>query len=158
MQKLGLAIALVPLTCSMALAADPAGEWVVRDGNAHISIEQCANGFWGFISWTRQPGTDSKNPDPAKRSRSIVGVPILRNMMPARPNRWQGQVYNAENGKMYSASITLVSDNILKIEGCVLGGIFCGGENWTRAPQSATSGARSREGGGDTTPKTCYDR
>ena len=33
---------------------------------------------------------------------------------------------------MYSANIALVSDDVLKIQGCVLGGIFCGGENWTR--------------------------
>ena len=47
-------------------------------------------------------------------------------------NKWQGEVYNAKNGRMYSASVTLVSDDVIKIEGCVLGGLLCGGENWTR--------------------------
>ena len=26
----------------------------------------------------------------------------------------------------------MVSDNTLRVEGCVLGGVFCGGQRWTR--------------------------
>jgi len=131
MRKLALAV-LVACSCGPALAAEPVGEWLVANGDARIRIEPCPNGLWGVISWTREPGTDHENPDPAKRDRSMVGVPILRAMKPVRPNRWEGEVYNAQNGKMYSANISLLSDDVLKIQGCVLGGIFCGGENWTR--------------------------
>ena len=83
----------------------------------------------------------------------MVGVPILRAMKPVSPNKWEGEVYNAQNGKMYSANISLVSDDVLKIQGCVLGGIFCGGENWTRVvpvvqpappPQAAEADRRRR--------------
>jgi uncharacterized protein (DUF2147 family) len=169
MRRVCLAVALLSFACVPAPAAEPSGEWLVKDGNARIRIEACENGLWGFISWTRQPGTDRNNPDPAKRNRPIVGVPILRGMMPVKPNRWEGEVYNAENGKLYSASITLLSNDVLKIEGCVLGGLFCGGENWTRVPdaerqqaerpperKSSTSGAKPRDIG-SAQPKVCYD-
>lgn len=169
MRKVCLAAVLLSCMCGAALAADPAGEWLVKDGNARIRIEPCDNGLWGFISWTREPGIDRKNPDPAKRNRPIVGVPILRGMMPVKPNKWEGEVYNAQSGKMYSASITLLSDDVLKIEGCVLGGIFCGGENWTRVQQPAdpkaaakkssgpsTAGARPKDGAASA-PKVCQD-
>ena len=53
-------------------------------------------------------------------------------MKPVSDNRWEGQVYNAENGKNYLAYISLVKPDVLKIKGCVFGGLFCGGENWTR--------------------------
>jgi uncharacterized protein (DUF2147 family) len=132
MRKLWLAV-LIGCWCGPALAAEPVGEWLVANGDARIRIEPCPTGLWGVISWTREPGTDHKNPDPAKRDRSMVGVPILRALKPVSPNKWEGEVYNAQNGKMYSANISLVSDDVLKIQGCVLGGIFCGGENWTRA-------------------------
>lgn len=183
MRRVCFAAVLSVVMCGPLLAADPVGEWLVKDGNARIRIEPCANGLWGFISWVQEAGTDRKNPDPAKRSRSIVGVPILRGMMPTKPNKWEGEVYNAESGKMYAANITLVSDDVLKIEGCVLGGLFCGGENWTRvqpsdhkaavAPRTrdsqATSGSKPRDkpvvSGGAKPPKdaineasrTCYD-
>jgi uncharacterized protein (DUF2147 family) len=134
MRKRHLAIVLLAFMSGPALAADPVGEWLVADGGATIRIEPCADALWGIISWTREPGFDSQNPDPAKRSRSIVGVPILRSMKSAGPNRWEGEVYNAQNGKIYSSSISLVSDDVLKIQGCVMGGLFCGGENWSRQP------------------------
>lgn len=177
MRRVYLAAVLSVVMCSPVLAADPAGEWLVKDGDARIRIESCANGLWGFISWVQKAGTDRKNPDPVKRTRSIVGVPILRGMMPTKPNKWEGEVYNAESGKMYAANITLISDDVLKIEGCVLGGLFCGGENWTRVQPSdqtirdsrATSGSKPKDkpvmsGGAKppkdataTAPRTCHD-
>lgn len=137
----GIAYTPIALTLLMssALAADPNGEWLVADGTARIRIEPCASqtggsvpALQGNISWTRAPGTDSNNPDPAKRSRPILGVPILLEMKPAKPDRWEGKVYNAQNGKFYDSSITLLGDNQLEIKGCVLG-FLCGGEKWSRA-------------------------
>ena len=40
-----------------------------------------------------------------------------------------------------AGSLKLASPDILQVRGCVLG-IFCGGENWTRAPSD--SGAASQ--------------
>lgn len=116
-----------------ATAPKPAGEWTVADGSARVRIAPCKDALWGVIAWVKQPGTDKNNPDPELRSRSVVGMPILLNMKrAAEGNRWEGQVYNAKNGKTYMAKISLVSNDVLRIEGCVFGGLFCGGENWTR--------------------------
>jgi uncharacterized protein (DUF2147 family) len=153
MRKLCLAGVLSAGLCSTALAAEPVGEWLVANGDARIRIEPCPNGLWGVIAWTRDPSTDQKNPDPAKRDRSMVGVPILRGMKPVNPNKWEGEVYNAQNGKMYSANITLLSDDVLKIQGCVLGGVFCGGENWSRVvPVVQPAPAPQRPGARPATP------
>ncbi len=139
MRKRHLILVLLAFMCSPARAADPAGEWMVADGTAQIRIEPCADALWGVISWTKQPGFDGNNPDPAKRSRPIVGVPILRALKLTGDNRWEGEVYNAQNGKMYSVNVSLVSDDVLKIQGCVFGGLFCGGENWTRVQPVKTT-------------------
>jgi uncharacterized protein (DUF2147 family) len=124
-----------------AHAQSPVGEWLVQDGTAHIRIVQCGTSLWGVIAWTKgEPGKDENNPDPTKRDRSVMGMPILMNMQPA-DSRWEGQVYNAENGETYTSHISLVSPDVLKIEGCVLGGLICGWENWTRvaAPKKQPS-------------------
>lgn len=169
MRKLCLAVALIASACGAAWAAEPSGEWQVRDGSARIRIEPCANALWGIISWTRYPGgTDSQNPDPAKRSRSIIGVPILRNMKQIGPGRWEGQVYDARSGKIYSANMTLVNDDVLRVEGCVLGGVFCDGENWTRAQPMDQTASTPRPQDRQVTPakppgkpaaarEVCYD-
>jgi hypothetical protein len=49
----------------------------------------------------------------------------------AGAEQWEGQVYNAKDGQMYSATITPVGTDQLEIKGCVLG-FLCGGETWTR--------------------------
>jgi uncharacterized protein (DUF2147 family) len=129
-------------------AADPTGEWLVADGTARVRIAPCNGALWGVIAWTKEPGgTDENNPDPAKRGRPIIGLPILLNMKKASSNRWDGLVYNAENGKTYSSNISLASSNVLKIQGCVFGGLFCGGEDWTRveAVQNPTTSATAQK-------------
>ncbi len=129
-------VCLIPATAALAQAPSPTGEWRVKDGTADIRVVDCGGAMWGVIAWTKGPttntDTDKNNPDPALRNRPIVGLPILINMKPAQ-GRWEGEVYNAENGKTYDANISLVSKDVLQIEGCVLG-FLCGGENWTRVP------------------------
>src|SRR5262249_8909281 len=112
----------------------PLGDWLVQDGTAHIRIQQCGPSLWGIISWVKQNGLDENNPNPTKRNRPVLGIPILLDMIATRPNRWDGQVYNAEDGNTYTAYIGLKSGDVLRIEGCGLGGLICSGENWTRLP------------------------
>jgi uncharacterized protein (DUF2147 family) len=117
---------------SLALAAEPTGEWRVANGAANIRIDDCDGALWGIISWEKEPGIDSHNPNPAERSHPTLGLPILRSMRPTKPGLWEGEVYNAVNGKTYSSHISLTAPDVLRIEGCLFGGFLCGGENWNR--------------------------
>jgi hypothetical protein len=59
-------------------------------------------------------------------------MPILIDMKKkAGAEQWEGQVYNAKDGKLYSSTIKPVGSDKLEIQGCVLG-FLCGGETWTR--------------------------
>jgi hypothetical protein len=49
----------------------------------------------------------------------------------AGAEQWEGQVYNAKDGKLYSSTIKPVGSDQLEIQGCILG-FLCGGESWTR--------------------------
>jgi uncharacterized protein (DUF2147 family) len=118
----------------------PTGEWLVNDRVARIKIVDCSGHLWGVVAWEARPGgTDIRNPDPQLRSRPTLGMPILLDMTPTRPNKWEGQVYNSRNGKTYSANISLSDPNTLRIQGCVLG-FLCGGESWTRVETNDTVG------------------
>ena len=134
MKKLMIAAVVSLCSAGTAYAQSPVGDWAVENGEAHIRIVLCGTALWGVIDWTKGPaGTDENNPDPAKRNRSVLGMPILINMKPEE-KQWKGEVYNAENGETYTSYISLKGPNSLRIEGCVLGGLICGGENWTRVP------------------------
>jgi uncharacterized protein (DUF2147 family) len=133
MKNLCPALAALAYLSSAALAADPRGDWLVADRSAVIRISSCGTALCGVIAWTREPGRDEHNPDRSKRNRSVVGVSILQAMKPSADDRWDGTIYNPQNGKTYRGRLILKSAHVLRIEGCVLGGIFCGGEDWTRS-------------------------
>lgn len=138
------------MAASPASAQSPVGEWRVADGGAHIRIVDCSGVLWGVVSWEKTPGRDRQNPDPAKRSRPTLGMPVLLHMTPAdEPGRWEGEVYNAEDGNTYDASIELRSADMLHVEGCALG-ILCGGEDWTRLAQAKPAQAEHDRGAGTT--------
>ena len=137
MKKFAYVAAALLLPASAAIAADPTGEWMVKEKIATIKIEDCGGKLWGVVSWEKQPGgRDVNNPDRAKRSRPTLGMPILLAMTKAGANNWEGQVYNSKDGKTYDAKISLSGPNSLKIEGCVLG-FLCAGETWTRVRPEA---------------------
>ena len=143
--------AILALGTATAAAADPIGDWLVKDGYAHIRIDNCAGKLWGIVAWEKKPGAiDDENPDPTKKHRPVLGMPILLGMKPTKPNLWEGEIYNSNNGKIYESSISMVDDNTLKLQGClskVFGNLLCGGENWTRVvtpPAAPNPGAKAK--------------
>ena len=128
-----------------ALAADVTGDWRVADGVANIRVAQCNGSMWGVVAWEKTPGgKDTNNPDASKQSRPTLAMPILIDMKKKAgvADTWEGQVYNAKDGQLYSSTIKPAGTDQLEIQGCVLG-FLCGGETWTRVappiPSSPTN-------------------
>ena len=40
-------------------------------------------------------------------------------MRPGGPNQWAGQIYNADDGKIYASKISMAGPATLKVEGCI---------------------------------------
>jgi uncharacterized protein (DUF2147 family) len=128
-----------------AMAAEPTGDWRVEDGSAIIRIDNCRGALWGVVAWEKEPGRDDRNPNPTLRGRATLGSAVLINMRASSQARWDGQVYNAQNGRTYNANVTMVGDNTLRIEGCIMGGVFCGGQKWTRVGNGSARGAAQKD-------------
>jgi uncharacterized protein (DUF2147 family) len=119
----------------------PLGLWVTENGRSRIRISECGNAICGAIEWMREPTDpdtgrpklDKNNADAARRNQPLIGTSIIVSMKLNGMDGWSGQVYNAEDGKTYSGSITMLGTNTLRLEGCALGGLICKGQNWTRA-------------------------
>lgn len=116
MKRLVLAAYLGVVTPAYATAS-PVGDWLVADRSARVAISPCGPNLCGSISWSADGGD--------------VGQPILLQMKPDG-QRWSGTVVDVRDGKRYLAHIHLQSDDRLRLDGCVLGGIICSGEVWTR--------------------------
>ena len=130
---LAVAVALaMVLAAPPALAAEANGIWARPGGSSRIQIAPCGGALCGTLVWLREPRNDTNNPDPARRSRPLLGSQTVFGMVADGGGRWKGKVYNAEDGKTYSGVMTLVGNTGLKLEGCVLGGLICKGETWQR--------------------------
>jgi uncharacterized protein (DUF2147 family) len=137
-----MAALLLGVQLGTGLAADPMGNWNTEDGKAVVHIATCGPALCGTIVSlkevndpdTGKPKTDKNNTDQSLRSRPMIGVQIVLGMKPSgAANKWSGQVYNAEDGKTYTGSLTLQDANTIKLEGCILGGLVCKASTWTRA-------------------------
>lgn len=117
--------------------ADIAGVWTTPGCTARVAIEPCEAGLCGTVVWLWDPidadgapRRDEENSDRDLRARPLLGLPILSGFRKGAGEVWQdGEIYNPEDGRTYSASLSLHGD-VLKLEGCVL--IFCETQTWRR--------------------------
>jgi uncharacterized protein (DUF2147 family) len=125
---------------SEASAADPSGIWAKDDGSAKVEIKKCGRGICSKVVWLRDPKDsqdkplhDVRNEDPSMRDRPIIGLPLFSNMPLTEPNTWMGNVYNPEEGHIYTdVKVTLVSRQQIVLRGCKTW-LLCGEKMWTRS-------------------------
>lgn len=140
-RRLVLALLCVPILGSpteAAKASEPSGVWLTQSGDAKVKVSRCGKALCGRVVWlkepkdkaTGQPQRDDKNADPALRSRPVIGISLFIDMREAGPNTWSGRIYNADDGKTYGSTVTLLPSGNLSVRGCL--GRLCAGEDWTR--------------------------
>ena len=112
-------------------AADPSGVWVTEAGTSKVRIARCGGGYCGTLLSTGGSGLDNNNPDPALKGRKLVGVQILQAGTPGSGG-YEGTLYNPNDGKTYSGSLTPKDANHVEVSGCVLR-VLCKSQTWTRA-------------------------
>ena len=118
--------------------ADITGTWSTVDDKSHVKIEPCAGKFCGKIVWLKEPNNpegkpkkDFNNTDEALRNRSILGLELLSGFLPESKTEWDdGTIYNPEDGKTYSSTLTITKAGELEVEGCVL--FFCKTQVWKK--------------------------
>jgi hypothetical protein len=91
----------------------PLGVWLTEKGEGKVRIEECGPALCGH--------TEGK---PNER--------VLINMEPSSKNRWNGKIHDIRSGSTYMSHMSLKGANALRVEGCALGGLFCGGQTWSR--------------------------
>jgi uncharacterized protein (DUF2147 family) len=124
----GLALLALP---AQAQSSDPSGIWLTQSGDTRVRIAKCGAALCGIIvSSTYQK--DTNNSDPKLRERSMVGVQMISDIRPTGDG-FSGQLYNPQDGKTYTGKLKVMSPTTLQLSGCVLGGLICRSQTWTKA-------------------------
>ena len=114
----------------LAQSGDPSGVWLSQSGETRVKIAKCGAVYCGTIVASKQ-AKDVNNPDPTKRDRSLVGVQMISDIEPSGSG-FSGQLYNFQDGKTYTGKLRLEGPKVLELSGCVLGGLFCKSQTWSR--------------------------
>jgi uncharacterized protein (DUF2147 family) len=120
--------AIGSLLATAVWAADPVeGVWQteVDDGAyAHVTMAACGAAFCGKI-------TESFNADGSPYPSENIGKTIVIDMIPQGGAAYEGSVFRPSNGKTYFGTISL-EGNKLRLAGCVMGGLICSKQTWSR--------------------------
>jgi len=110
----------VPAPVTAAAPRDPnspLGVWLTEEKEGKVRIEQCGVNLCGY-------SVDAKS--------NQNGEQVLINMKPAKNLKWTGRILDPNTGSTYDSTIALIGSATLRVQGCAFGGMFCGGQTWTR--------------------------
>jgi uncharacterized protein (DUF2147 family) len=97
-------------------ANSPLGVWLTEEKEGKVRIEQCGANLCGYA-------VDKKS--------NQNGEQVLINMKPGK-DKWSGRILDPNSGSTYDSTIALKGSDTLRVQGCAFGGVFCGGQTWTR--------------------------
>ena len=127
-----LGLAMASGRASAQAAEDAFGVWLNPENQSNVEFYRCGEGLCAKVTKVSDgQKTDDKNPDPAKRTRPIVGLVIMEGAKKSGDNKWSGTLYNRADGKSYSGTITVKSKSTLDLSGCVAL-VVCRTTTWTR--------------------------
>jgi uncharacterized protein (DUF2147 family) len=117
--------------------------WIMAAALALFAVPASAQQSGVMGTWLTASGvapeaaTDYRNENPALRGRKVIGMPPIWGFKATSdPNTFEsGQIYNGENGKTYSANISLQPDGKLRLRGYVGSPMFGETQLWTRVSQ-----------------------
>jgi uncharacterized protein (DUF2147 family) len=98
-------------------ANSPLGVWLTEEKEGKVRIEQCGANLCGY-------SVDKKS--------NRNGEQVLINMKPGKDNKWSGRILDPNSGSTYDSTIALKGSDSMRVQGCAFGGMFCGGQTWTR--------------------------
>ncbi len=130
MRMFGVALAMA-LVAGQAMANDVYGIWKSEPNEKgafiHVEVGPCDAApakVCGRI-------IEAINGDP-KRAKEIVGRYIIEGMEPDGENEWDdGTIWAPDDDETYSSDMELEGDT-LSVSGCVLAGLICRSQDWTR--------------------------
>ena len=100
-----------PVQQATPASATPLGVWATEENKGNVRIEACGSNLCGYADRT--------------------GEKILINMKPS-DDKWVGRIHDPDHGGNYDSTIAMKGPNVLRVQGCAFGGLFCGGQTWKR--------------------------
>ena len=116
----------VTLSAKEVTEDDVLGFWLSQERTAMIQIKKEKGKIVGDMVWLKRIHTgevkdifDVENPKKSKRSRSLMGLRMLKGFK-FKGKKWSGgEIYDPKSGKTYDSTMKLKDANTLKLRGFI---------------------------------------
>ncbi|MFC0684547.1 DUF2147 domain-containing protein [Novosphingobium clariflavum] len=110
---------------------NPYGRWLNPAGDVEVSVAPCGTLLCGTVTWVGgQALADAADAGVSH----LVGTQLLQGYRRQDAGNWQGQVFVPDMGSTFFSRIHQPDEGHLKISGCILHGLLCKSQVWTRRP------------------------
>lgn len=105
------------------------GTWKNRPNTLLVRIAPCGDALCGTVLAAADTAKES-----VKKAGTphLVGTQVLTGLRRASGGAYSGRIFNPNLNVHAAATITLVSPTVLLVRGCVLAGLICKEQHWTR--------------------------
>ena len=123
------------LVASLLLVAAPTsaqaieGQWTNYKKNVVVQVERCGAAYCGRVV---QASEKAKAKAKKGGTANLVGTQILTGLKPIGEGRFRGRAFVPKRNIHATATVRQLSDDVMQVQGCVLGGLLCDNEKWTR--------------------------
>lgn len=125
-----IAAAPAPAPVAALASAGPSGLWTNPHHSVVVRAAPCGGELCGTIVWA---STEAQQDARDGGSGQLVGTELLRHFRPESRGRWSGSVFVPDMGRSFDSTIVQQGPNELNIAGCILHGMICKHQLWTRA-------------------------
>lgn len=112
-----------------ARGSEPLGSGINPARSVEVVMRDCGTSLCGRIAWSSpQAREDARDGGVAQ----LVGTELLQDYRAAGASDWHGRVLVPDMDQTFDSHLRLVGVNAIRVSGCMLGGLICRSQVWTR--------------------------
>lgn len=131
MRKFFVTIAAIILASAPASAQAIEGKWTNPKRTVVVQVARCGAAYCGTVV---QASEKAKAKARKGGTANLVGTQILTGLKPLGDGRFRGRAFVPKRNAHATATVRQLGDDSMQVQGCILGGLLCDNERWTRVP------------------------
>ncbi len=126
---LPLLLLAAPLNAAARAAPAITGTWRNPGGSVQVAMAPCGQRLCGTVV----AASDQAKDDAARGGTdALIGTQLFQGLIPDGPGHWSGSVFVPDIGRTVAGTLELIDGRTLEVSGCVIPGLVCQTQTWTR--------------------------
>jgi|SRR5512141_1725206 uncharacterized protein (DUF2147 family) len=129
MRKTFITAAAIVLASASASAQAIEGQWTNPKRSVVVKVTRCGAAYCGTVI---EASEKAKAKARKGGTPNLVGTQILTGLKPIGDGRFRGRAFVPKRNVHATATVRQLGDDAMQVQGCILGGLLCDNERWTR--------------------------